>query len=88
MAKTRVNPKPVLQADVNAIAPDCSSSLLISPTMFLQNMLFPGAFSVFMGSAQSDFTVDEKNLSVTSLNYPIIMLDQRLVMWKSFLEGI
>ena len=60
------NPNPVLQVDVNAIAPGCTSSLLFSPTMFLHNILAAGVSSVFTGSNQSDFTIDENNLSITN----------------------
>ena len=66
MVNNRVNSKPVLQVDANAIAPNSSSSLLISPIMFLKNILLPGASSVFTGSSQSDFKVIETNLSITN----------------------
>ncbi|KAK9781506.1 putative TULIP family P47-like protein [Seiridium cardinale] len=68
MVANRVNPNPVLQVDVNAIGQNCTSSLLISPGMFLLNMLAPGVQTIFKGSNKTDFTLDEKNLSITNKN--------------------
>ena len=66
MVANRVNPNPVLQVDANAIAPNCTSSLLISPGMFLVNMLAPGVQTIFKDSKKTSFTLDEKNLSITN----------------------
>ncbi|KAI1198497.1 clostridium P47 protein [Nemania serpens] len=68
MVNNNVNPKPVLQVDENAISPDASNALLISPVMFLRNMLAPGVTSVFANSTPDDYTIDEDNLSVTNKN--------------------
>ncbi|KAK7398539.1 hypothetical protein QQX98_012087 [Neonectria punicea] len=66
MVNNNSNPDPVLQVDPGAIAPKCTSSLLISPTMFLQNMLAAGVASVFTGADRSNFAIDESNLSITN----------------------
>ncbi|KAH7184822.1 clostridium P-47 protein-domain-containing protein [Fusarium flagelliforme] len=68
MVNGRTNPKAALQVDANAIATGCTSSLIISPTMFLTNMLAPAAYSAFTGASQGDFTIDLKNLSVVNTN--------------------
>ncbi|EXK40938.1 hypothetical protein FOMG_04503 [Fusarium oxysporum f. sp. melonis 26406] len=68
MVNNRTAPKAALQVDVNAIAKDCTSSLLISPYMFLKYMLAPGVSSIFQGSSKTDFTIDEGNLSVINSN--------------------
>ncbi|KAH0437668.1 hypothetical protein CcaCcLH18_03788 [Colletotrichum camelliae] len=68
MVNNRINKDPVSQVDINAIAPDCTSSLLISPEIFIQNMLLPGASKVFKGANKDDFTINESNMSITNKN--------------------
>ncbi|KAI1171299.1 clostridium P-47 protein-domain-containing protein [Nemania sp. FL0916] len=68
MVNNNPNPNPYLQADPNAIASGCSSSLLISPDMFVQNILLPGASSVFKTSTIDDFGIDTTGLSVSNNN--------------------
>ncbi|KAF5000367.1 hypothetical protein FGRMN_1835 [Fusarium graminum] len=71
MVNNRTNPKATLQVDAQAIAKDCTSSLLISPYMFLHNMLAPSVSSAFKDSKDSDFHVNDENLSVTNTN-PVV----------------
>ncbi|KAH6983664.1 clostridium P47 protein [Ilyonectria sp. MPI-CAGE-AT-0026] len=75
MVNNNDNKKPVLQVDENAVDPNASHSLLISPNMFLTNMLAPGVSSVFTGSDPGQFTIDADNLTVTN--------NQKLV-WGNF----
>ncbi|KAM0258227.1 hypothetical protein ACHAPA_011348 [Fusarium lateritium] len=64
----RTNPKAALQVDANAIATGSTSSLIISPIIFLTNMLAPAAYSAFTGASQGDFNTDLNNLSVVNTN--------------------
>ncbi|KAF4450193.1 hypothetical protein F53441_6627 [Fusarium austroafricanum] len=66
MVNNNVNSNPIFQVDANVIPPNCTSGLLISPTMFLNNLLAPSVYKLFIQSDQSDFTVDENNLSITN----------------------
>lgn len=68
MVNNRVNPDPVLEVDINAIPVGSTSSLVISPYMFLSNILAAGASSCFTGANPSDFSIDEGNLAVTNQN--------------------
>lgn len=68
MVNGQSNPQAVLQADLGAVASGCDSGLLISPTMFLTNMLYAGITSVFTNSTSADFTVDASNLSIKNVN--------------------
>ncbi|KAH6954388.1 clostridium P-47 protein-domain-containing protein [Fusarium avenaceum] len=66
MVNNNVNTNPIFQVDTSIIPPTCTSGLLISPTMFLNNLLAPSMYKLFIQSNQSDFTVDESTLSINN----------------------
>ncbi|KAM0494480.1 hypothetical protein ACHAP8_008623 [Fusarium lateritium] len=68
MVNGGTNPKPALQVDANAIAAGCTSSLIISPTLFLTNMIAPAVYRTFNGASHGDFDIDLNNLSVVNTN--------------------
>lgn len=66
MVGNNTNPEPVQQVNPNAIPDNCDSGFLISPSLFLENIVAKGVVPIFKDSSPADFDINFESLTVTN----------------------